>query len=213
MILFSDWTKTGQRITCTSIEASSLCDDIAWDTKTHRTKTRYFYQIIGQTNTHLQSWRNDNIISIFAHLYQHGDHWSPFAIIILVDHLCNNLPRKWNFAKRRFHGSVVVQTRDQTCLYFLSYKKCGGSILTANEPRHDKTNKMSVRPAKTQISLGIRPVWQESSMCAQWVAKNTSFLHADSEDSGQTGRMSRLSWVFAGRTLILLVLSCHGSYT
>ena len=27
------------------------------------------------------------------------------------------------------------------------------------EPRHDKTNKMSVRPAKTQISQGIRPVW------------------------------------------------------
>ena len=26
------------------------------------------------------------------------------------------------------------------------------------EPRHDKTNKMIVRPAKTQISLGIRPV-------------------------------------------------------
>ena len=30
--------------------------------------------------------------------------------------------------------------------------------LHLNEPRHDKTNKMSVRPAKTQISLGIRPV-------------------------------------------------------
>ena len=26
------------------------------------------------------------------------------------------------------------------------------------EPRHDKTNKLSERPAKTQISLGIRPV-------------------------------------------------------
>ena len=26
------------------------------------------------------------------------------------------------------------------------------------EPQHDKTNKMSVRPAKTQISLDIRPV-------------------------------------------------------
>ena len=26
------------------------------------------------------------------------------------------------------------------------------------EPRHDKTNKVTVRPAKTQISLGIRPV-------------------------------------------------------
>ena len=27
-----------------------------------------------------------------------------------------------------------------------------------SEPRHDKTNKMNVRPAKTQISLGIRCV-------------------------------------------------------
>ena len=26
------------------------------------------------------------------------------------------------------------------------------------EPPHDKTNKVAVRPAKTQISLGIRPV-------------------------------------------------------
>ena len=38
------------------------------------------------------------------------------------------------------------------------------------EPRHDKTDKMSVRPAKTQIR----------------------FLHADREDSDQTGRMPRL---------------------
>ena len=38
------------------------------------------------------------------------------------------------------------------------------------EPPHDKTNKMTVRPAKTQISLGIRPFWSESSMCIQWVA-------------------------------------------
>ena len=51
------------------------------------------------------------------------------------------------------------------------------------EPRHDKTNKMSVRPAKTQISLGIRPVRSESSLCVQWVAKDPRFLHAGSEDS------------------------------
>ena len=49
------------------------------------------------------------------------------------------------------------------------------------EPRHDKTNKVSVRPAKTQISLGIHPVWSESSLCAQWVGKDPSFLRADSE--------------------------------
>ena len=62
-----------------------------------------------------------------------------------------------------------------------------------------------MRPAKTQISLGIRPVWSESSLCAQWVVKDPSFLHADSEDSDQTGRMPRLIWVFAGRTHTLLV--------
>ena len=59
---------------------------------------------------------------------------------------------------------------------------------------------MTVRPAKTRISLGIRPVWSESSLCTQWVAKETSFLRADSEDSDQTGRMPGLIWVFAGRT-------------
>ena len=32
--------------------------------------------------------------------------------------------------------------------------------------RHDKTNKMAVHPAKIQISLGIRPVWSEPSLCA-----------------------------------------------
>ena len=41
---------------------------------------------------------------------------------------------------------------------------------------------MIVHPAKTHISLGIRPVWSESSLCTQWVAKDPSFLHADSED-------------------------------
>ena len=80
------------------------------------------------------------------------------------------------------------------------------------EPRYDKTNKMSVRPGKTQISLGIRPVCSEFSLCAQWVAKDPSFLHADSEDSDQTGRMPRLIWVFGRRTLILLFFSCRGSY-
>ena len=57
-----------------------------------------------------------------------------------------------------------------------------------------------MRPAKTQISLGIHPVRSESSLCAQRIAKNPSFLHADSEDSDQLGRIPRLIWFFAGRT-------------
>ena len=45
-----------------------------------------------------------------------------------------------------------------------------------------KPTKWYVHPAKTQISLGIRPVWSESSLCAQWIAKDPIFLHADSKD-------------------------------
>ena len=60
--------------------------------------------------------------------------------------------------------------------------------------------KWPVHPTKTQISLGIRPVWSESSLSAQWVAKDPRFLHADSNDSDQTGRMPRLIWDFPGHT-------------
>ena len=80
------------------------------------------------------------------------------------------------------------------------------------EPRHDKTNKMSVRPAKTQMSLGIRPVLSESSVSAWRKLGSLATRWAHSEDSVQTGRMPMLIWVFAGRTLILLVLSCRCSF-
>ena len=51
----------------------------------------------------------------------------------------------------------------------------------------------------------LRAAWEsaqsdQSSLCTQWVGKDPSFLHADSEDSDQTGQMSRLIWVFAGHT-------------
>ena len=52
------------------------------------------------------------------------------------------------------------------------------------EPRHDKTNRVSVRPAKTLISLGICPVWSVFTVRA----KDPNFLHADSEDSDQTAQ-------------------------
>ena len=50
------------------------------------------------------------------------------------------------------------------------------------------------------MSLGIHPVWSESSLCAQYVVKGLMFLHANSEASDQTGRMPSLIWVFAGHT-------------
>ena len=76
------------------------------------------------------------------------------------------------------------------------------SRIKISEPRHDKPNKVTVRP-----------VWSESSLWTQWVAMDPRFLHADSEDADQTGRMPRLIWVFAEHTVTLLVLSCRGSFS
>ena len=42
-----------------------------------------------------------------------------------------------------------------------------------------KPTKWHMRPAKTQISLGIHPVWSESWLYTQWVAKEPSFLNVD----------------------------------
>ena len=76
--------------------------------------------------------------------------------------------------------SVFHELRTNTSMFRKPSK-----ILTCHlsfEPRHDKTNKMSVRPAKTQISLGIRPVWSESSLSA-WRKLGSLATHwAHSED-------------------------------
>ena len=84
------------------------------------------------------------------------------------------------------------------------------------EPPHNKTKKKKkkwhVRPAKTQISLGISTDWSESSLSG-WRKLGSLATHlTHGEDSDQTGRMPRLIWVLAGRTATLLVLSLGGSF-
>ena len=56
-----------------------------------------------------------------------------------------------------------------TSSYWNTVRRKAKKLLTSkfiHEPPHDKTNNVAVRPAKTQISLGIRPVWSESSLSA-----------------------------------------------
>ena len=53
---------------------------------------------------------------------------------------------------------------------------------TEFEPQHDKTNKMSVRPAKIHISLGIRLVWSEPSLSAWRTIGSLATHSAHSED-------------------------------
>ena len=73
-----------------------------------------------------------------------------------------------------------------------------------------KPTKWHVRPIKTQISLGMRPVWSESSLSARRNLESLAIHWMHSEDSDLTGRMPRLIWIFAG-PLVILVLSCCGS--
>ena len=67
------------------------------------------------------------------------------------------------------------------------------SKFITNEPWNDKTNQMSVHPAKVLISLGI-PQSDQSLLYDQWASKDPSFLHMNSEDSNQTELVSRLTW-------------------
>ena len=74
-----------------------------------------------------------------------------------------------------------------------------------------KPTKWHVRPAKTQICLGFCPVWSESLLSAWRKLGSLATQWAHSKDSDQTGQMPRLIWDFAGRTVILLVLSWGSS--
>ena len=78
------------------------------------------------------------------------------------------------------------------------------------ERPRDKTNKVSVRPAKTQMSLGIHPVLSESSLSA-WRKLGSLATHW-AQRSLWSDWMPRLIWVFAGRIATLLVLSWGGSF-
>ena len=64
---------------------------------------------------------------------------------------------------------------------YLSHRQSGNRVKYLSR-LVTKPTKWHVHPLKTQISLGIRPYWLELSLCAQWVAKDPRFLHADSKD-------------------------------
>ena len=78
---------------------------------------------------------------------------------------------------------------------------------------HDMTKprKWVCTQQRLRFSLGICPDWSESPLCAQWELRTQCFSMRTAK-TDQTGRMPRLIWVFAGRTVALLVLSCRGSF-
>ena len=85
----------------------------------------------------------------------------------------------------------------RTCSDVIGRVHCDSRSLSF-EPSHDKTNKIEVHQWR------LRSAWA-SAQSDQSLGCAPSVLHADSEDSDRTGQMPRLTWVFAGRTVTLLV--------
>ena len=102
-------------------------------------------------------------------------------------------------------------------IFFLGSSNLPGPLPESNNNRQTWANPWK-KPIKWLCAhRKLRSAWvsaqsDQSSLCAQWVAKDLSFLHVDSEDCDQTGRMPRLIWFFAVCTVILLVLSWGGSH-
>ena len=84
----------------------------------------------------------------------------------------------WNTNVSLVRGVIVSEKK---VLLPMPSSKVQLTFQEVNEPPHDKTSKMTVRPAKNQIRLGGCPKSDQSSLCAQWVAKDPSFLHADAQ--------------------------------
>ena len=80
----------------------------------------------------------------------------------------------------------------------------------------DMTNPTKWVCAQRRLRLTWASAQSDQSLRSLSAWRKLGSLHvathwAHSEDSDQTGRMPRLIWIFAGHTLILLVLSCRGS--
>ena len=105
----------------------------------------------------------------------------------------------WRFTCKTRRGHLKLYHCQSFCIKVMS------RFLT-------KPTKWHVRPAKTQISFGIRPVWSESSLSAWRKLGSLATQWTHSEDSDQTGRMPRLIWIFTGRTTVRMKKACVLSY-
>ena len=111
------------------------------------------------------------------------------------------------FKNDLIHGCYIYWGRKEMQNFWTARNS---NITKIFEPAHDKTNRMACAPSEDSDHPGhppslIRvfavfvPAQSDHSLrCAR--NRYPRFLHVDSEDSYQTGRMPRLIWVFVGRT-------------
>ena len=97
-------------------------------------------------------------------------------------------------------GEFMCRCLNRCQVYFIGKK----ALILYLSRSITQTNKMICAPIddSDQISLGIRPVWLESSLCAHLTAKDPRFFQADTEDwPDWTGALANLSLCWAHRIL------------
>ena len=120
--------------------------------------------------------------------------------LIWVFTVCHGIlsPSFGNITLRFYHSRIFGCPK---CFFYGNQNRDHESKNSIKKLSHlmTKPTKWSVRPAKTQISLGICPVWSESSLSAWRNIGSLTTYWVHSEDSDQSRQMPRLIWVFAGR--------------
>ena len=107
--------------------------------------------------------------------------------IILLCFRCENV----NYLMERCHVGIMDEIFKWAASGHNQQNDCAPSE-DSDQPGHP--------PSLIRVFAVGCPGWSESSLCTQWVTEDSNFLHADREDSDQTGGMLRLIWVFAGLT-------------
>ena len=123
-----------------------------------------------------------------------------YTMFYLLRHTTKFWWRNWSWKR----DSDIMMTLDLVLWLWLYL------VLAQVSRLMTKPTKWHARPAKTQISLGIRPVWSESSLCAQWLAKGPSFLRA-AKSPISLGGCPGWSETSLVAHATLLVLSSYGS--
>ena len=100
---------------------------------------------------------------------------------------------------------IIMVITDICVLYFMILLLLTFSCSMWSELPHDKSNKMTVRPVKTQVSLKICPVWSESLLSA-WRNIGSSATHWVPSEDWSVSESSLVAQT------ILLVLSWWGSF-
>ena len=122
-------------------------------------------ETLDPTCSHHACGLGDALCSILLKMWQGiGDTWR-----------VSGLWNRRNFCKTKCNKWLFSMWK---CIIFLSFKSKRiikivnlRTVEDTFEPRHDKPKKVSVRPTKTQISLGIHPVWSVFAACMKkvWV--------------------------------------------